>query len=283
MSARIKELFRSRFFIILMAVAVFLTVLPTTLAFMGRADILRSGVNLIAYPIRSLASLTGSAADGFFDYFTEFNRLKDENERLRRELDEANRQLDNANTATAENEWLRQFILFTLENPQYKLIDAVTVSRDSGELVTGFTLNKGTAHGISKGMPVMSENGLVGYVYEVGINYSHVRSIICDDTSAGAVCPRSAAYGIIEGNYSFFNNGEELCRFICPDGNADVKVGDTVVTSGTGRVYPYGLPIGEVTRVEVNEYTRELVAYISPYYSFEISGRVMVVAGGVQG
>ena len=275
-AAQIKGLFRSRFFIILLAVAVFFTVLPVTLTAMGRADIVRSGVYTVAYPFRELARLTGNAFKGFTDYFTEFDRLKEENAKLRDALAEAESKLDNAAIAEAENQWLRQFIVFATENPSYDLIDAATVARDSGELVTFFTLNKGSASGIAPGMPVISEKGLVGYVNEVGINYSKVRSIICDDTSAGAFCPRSAVYGSIEGNYSFLADG--LCRFVCPDGSADIKEGDTVVTSGKGSVYPFGLPVGKVTRIEINEYTRQLTAYVEPYHSFEEMGRVMVIS-----
>lgn len=278
MTARLRELFRSRFFIILIAVAVFLTVLPVTLTAMGRTDLVRSGANLIAYPFRELARLTGNAVKGFSDYFTELDRLRNENEQLKDALAEANGKLDSAAIAEAENLWLREFIVFTVENPDYKLIDAITVSRDSGEPVTSFTLNKGSADGIAIGMPVMSERGLVGYVCQVGLNYARVRSIINDDTSAGAICPRSSAYGVLEGNYSFLSDG--LCRLICPDGNADLQVGDVIVTSGTGSVYPYGLPIGRVSRVELNEYTRELIAYVEPYHSFESSGRVMVISVG---
>lgn len=272
---RFKELLKSRFFVILAAVAVFLTVLPVALGMMGRADIVRSGVNAVAYPFRELSRLTGSAFRGFSDYFTEFERLKSENEQLKNELADAKEKIDSAEAAKAENEWLRGFILFSVENPEFDLIDAVAVSRDSGELVTYFNINKGSASGIAVGMPVMSDAGLVGYVYEVGVNYSKVRSIICDDTSAGAVCPRSAAHGIIEGNYGFLSDG--LCKLICPDGNADIKIGDIVVTSGTGSVYPYGLPIGRVASVEINEYTRELIAYIEPYHDFKVADRVMVI------
>lgn len=280
--SRLKSLLKSRFFVILMSLAVFLTVLPVTLSAMGRADIVRSGANAIAYPFRELARLTGSALKGFTEYFTEYDKLKEENERLKDALAEAEGKLDDAAIAEAENKWLRQFLVFATENPDYALIDAATIARDSGDLITYFTLNKGSDHGVSAGMPVISDGGLVGYVSEVGVNYSKVRSIICDDTSAGAFCPRSAAYGSIQGNYSFLSDG--LCRFVCPDGTADVKVGDTIVTSGRGSVYPFGLPIGKVTRVEINEYTRQLIAYVEPYHSFDGMDRVMVISvGGGEG
>ena len=268
-------LFRSKLFVILTSVAVFLSILPLALGMMGRGDIVRSGVSLVTYPFRELGRITGSAIQGFSDYFTEFDRLKEENERLREELAEANKKLDSAIVSEAENEWLRNFILFSLENPEYQLIDAIAVSRDSGELVTYFTVNKGSPDGVALGMPVMSTSGLIGYVCEVGLNYARVKSIVCDDTSVGALCPRSAVCGVIEGNYSFLADG--ACKFICSDGRADVKVGDMIVTSGQGSVYPYGLPIGRVERIEINEYTRELIAYIAPYNNFEVSDRVMIV------
>ena len=275
---RIKGLFKSRFFIILTAVAVFLTALPLAFGLVGRGDIVRSGANMIAYPFRELARLTGEAFKGFSDYFTEFDRLRSENERLKQELEDANKKLDGVTAAEAENEWLRKFIVFAVENPEYKLIDAVAVSRDSGELVNYFTVNKGTLGGVAEGMPVISESGLVGYVCEVGLNYAKVRSIISDDTFAGALCPRSAACGVIEGNYSFLTEGQ--CKMICADGGADIQVGDMIVTSGSGSVYPYGLPIGRVDSVEINEYTRELVAYIEPYHDFESCDRVMILGIG---
>lgn len=275
-SARIKSLFKSKFFIILLAVAVFLTVLPVTLGAMGRSDIVRSGANIIATPFRELARVTGSAIKGFADYFAEIDKLRAENERLKDELAEANRLAENSEAIKAENEWLRNFVIFTTENPNYKLTDALTVSRDKGDFVTYFTINKGSSSGIENGMPVMSDRGLVGYVCEVGLSHAKVRSIISDDTAAGAYCPRSAVYGTLEGSYAFLANG--LCSFVCPDGDADLEVGDLIVTSGTGSVYPYGLPIGRVKSIDRNEYTRELVAYIEPYHDFRVADRVMIIA-----
>lgn len=270
------KLFKSRFFVILLSVAVFLTVLPATLAGMGRTDLLRSGVNIIASPLRALASATGSAFKGFSDYFTEFERLRAENERLKQELAEANKRLDNADIATAENEWLRKFLLYSVNDTELLLIDAVTVGSNNGALVTYFTLNKGTSSGVDVGMPVISESGLVGYVCEAGLTYSKVRTIICDDTSAGAFCERSAVYGTIEGNYSFLADGK--CKMTCDDAEADLKEGDVIVTSGQGAVYPYGLAIGKITKIEKNTYSRKLTAYIEPYHDFSESGRVMIIA-----
>lgn len=272
---KIKRFARTRFFIASASVAVFLTVVPAVLALMGRGDIIRSAVNLVATPFKSAAVFCGEAVDGFFDYFYEFDRLKAENEQLRDELNEAQSKNEAADAALAENEWLRNFILFSEEHPEYKLIDAKTVGRDSGDYITSFTLNKGTAAGIEVGQCVITPEGLVGYVHEAGLNYSKVKTVISGGVSVGAVCERSGAYGMIEGVFGYTEG--ELCKLTLSSRNADVKVGDAVVTSGVGSVYPYGFKLGTVSSVEIDEYSRELVVYVKPSVDFSELTRVMVV------
>lgn len=276
---KFKKFARTRFFIIAASVAVFLTVLPTTLALMGRGDIVRSGLNLIATPFKRAAVFCGEAVDGFFDYFTEFERLKAENAQLREELSEAQSKNDAADAALAENEWLRQFVLFSQQHPEYKLIDARTVGRDSGDFVTSFTLNKGSSSGIEVGQSVITPEGLVGYVTEVGTNYAKVKTVISAGTSVGAMCERSGAYGTLEGAYGREDGG--LCRMTFASKDADVAVGDLVVTSGVGSIYPYGLSLGRVKSVEIDQYSRELIAYVEPLVDFSDMSRVMVIGKGV--
>ena len=272
---KFKKFAKTRFFIIAASVAVFLTVVPVVLATMGRSDILRSTANLIATPFKSAAAFCGNAIDGFFDYFTEFDRLKEENDRLREELLEAQNKNDAADVAIAENEWLKKFLLFSQENPEYILIEAKTVGRESGDFATTFTLNKGTLAGISQGQCVITPEGLVGYVCEVGLNYAKVKAVISEGAAVGAICERSGAYGTLEGNLGYSSDG--LCKMVCADSDADIKVGDVLVTSGVGSVYPYGFKLGKVSSVEIDEYSRELIVYVEPAVDFSRVSRVIVI------
>lgn len=278
---KLKKLVRSRFFIIAASVAVFLTVLPVTLASMGRTDLLRSAANLLATPFKSAAVYCGNAIDGFADYFTEFDRLKKENEELRQQLADALEKNEQAEIAISENEWLREFLLFENGAQEHLLIDARTVGRESGDFVTTFTLNKGTKDGIEVGMPVITDTGLVGYIAEAGFNYSKVKTVICNDVNAGAICARSGAYGHLEGNFGY--SEDSLCKLVLQDGSADVSVGDVIFTSGVGSVYPYGLRIGTVSRVELDEYDRTLTAYIDTSVDFSEIYRVIVLAKAERG
>lgn len=272
---KFKKFARTKFFIVAASVAVFLTVAPAVLAMMGRGDILRSAVNLVATPLKSVAVFCGNAVDGFFDYFTEFNRLKEENAQLREELDKAQSKNDAADVALAENEWLKKFLLFSKEHPEYTLIDAMIVGRESGDATISFTLNKGSAAGIKLNQSIITPNGLVGYVCEVGLNYAKVRTIISNGTSVGAISERSGAYGMLEGIYG--NSQSGVCKMICRDADADIQVGDPIVTSGVGSIYPYGLNIGKVSSIEIDEYSRDLIVYIETAVDFSHVSRVMII------
>lgn len=273
---QIKELARSKFFIILISVAVFLTVVPSTLAIMGRQDLLRSAANLIAAPFKSAAKWCGDGISGFAKYFTDYDRLKQENEELRQLLEEERQKNDSADVAIEENEWMRGFLMYTGGEPKLSLIDAMAVGRESGDFITSFTLNKGSLSGIDTGMAVIDENGLIGYISEVGLTYSKVTTIINDGVSVGVVCPETAAYGALSGSYSYIS--DELCRMICPDSTAELKEGDLIVTSGAGSIYPFGIAVGRVKRVEKDPYSRNTVAYIEPSADLVSASRVMVVA-----
>ncbi len=263
MRMNLKKLIKSKFFIITLTVAVVLTVFPAVLAAMGRTDLLRSGVHAVAAPFRTVAVSAGRALNGFTEYFTAFDRLKEENEKLRAQLAEMEGSLAAAEAAKAENEWLRSFLLYSAENPEMKKIMAATVARESGDYVTVFTVNRGTRDGVARGMPVVSSQGLVGYVCEVGRSYAKVRTLVSQQTAVGAYCARSGAYGLLEGNYGALSGG--LCRLTLAESTADIQEGDVIVTSGVGSVYPFGLSIGTVRRVKRNTHNRTLVAEVEPF------------------
>lgn len=278
---QIKSFAKSKFFIILASVAVFLTVVPSTLAVMGRQDLLRSGANLIATPFKAAAKWCGDSLSGFGKYFTDYDRLKAENEELRRQLEEERKKNDLYEIATEENQWLREFLMYAGAEPKLSFVDAVAVGRESGDYVTSFTLNKGSLHGVAVGMAVIEENGLVGYVSEVGVSYCKITTVINDGTSAGVICPRSGASGTLEGDYSYISTG--LCKMICPDPDADISEGDVIYTSGVGSVYPYGISVGRVESVERDPYTRKTVANVRLSVELTSIDRVMIITNISEG
>jgi rod shape-determining protein MreC len=115
-------------------------------------------------------------------YFTEYDRLKAENEELRQLLEEERKKNDSADIALEENEWMKSFLIYAGGETKLSLIDAMAVSREAGDSISSFTLNKGSLSGISIGMAVIGDKGLVGYVSEVGLTYAKITTIINDNT-----------------------------------------------------------------------------------------------------
>ena len=272
---------KTRFFIVCVIVAAVLVLIPAVLAAFGQVDIVRSGLKTAAKPFLWCGSKLGSAWDGFVSVFTDYDKLQAENEELRAAVESMENEKADNDLLREENEWLKKFLDIKNKNPDFELADADIISYEAGNYSTVLTLNKGTVHGIKKNMPVITPDGVVGYVSETGLDWCKVASIIESTSKVGVYTDRKGVIGTVEGSVELRAEGKCLMSY---DADADIKVGDRVYTSGTGSIYPDGLLIGKITSVEADEATRRLVAVVEPtvdFSSIEKLGSVMIVRGYV--
>ena len=269
------RIFKNKFFIIALCTALAITVCATVLSIVGVTSPLRSIFGTIFAPIRWCASQISQGFAGFTAYFTEFDRISEENAELRAQLAELERQLAEAEAAKAENDSLREY--FGLESliADWELLDATVIAREAGSYTTLYTLNRGSFHGIEKNMPVITSDGLVGYVREVGPTFCKVVPITETTSSVGAYVKRSGAAGVVQGDFALRQDG--LCTLVYADADADILVGDMIVTAGTGTIYPAGITIGYVTALEPDEFSRTYKATITPAADLAGEGRVMII------
>ena len=136
-------------------------------------------------------------------------------------------------------------------------------------------MDRGTAHGIREGMPVVTPDGVLGYVDEAGLTWSKVRTLIESSSAIGACIERTGELGLVEGSFQLASQG--LCRITYLAADSDVQIGDRVVTSGYGSVYPRDLVIGYVTEIVPDEYSRTITAYIRPASDLSNLDRVMII------
>lgn len=244
---------------------------------MGYRSLAKNIVGTVTMPVRWVVTTVGNAFEGFGKYFGNMKALNEENEALIEENEALKEQLKDAELLEKENERLRDYLDMKNQYPSFAFEEGMVISHSSGNYITNFTLNRGTLHGIAKGMPVVTKDGIVGYVVEVGLNWCMVSTLIETATSVGAYIPRSEVVGIVSGDYSMRQQG--TCKIGYIDAAADVVVGDTVYSSGTGAVYPADLKIGTVTAIEVDEYNRTLVATVTPAVDFSSLKWVMVITG----
>jgi len=109
-------------------------------------------------------------------------------------------------------------------------------------------VNRGSQDGIREGLPVVALNGVVGRVIKIGATSAKVLLLTDHASAIAATIQRSRARGVVKGG------GGNLCSLEFASRQDDIKLGDIVITSGIGGVYPKGIPIGEVTMVKKGEY-----------------------------
>lgn len=278
--AKSMKFLKSKFFIICLCVAIILVMIPSAMSILGYTEVVRSIFKTIATPFEWCGSKAADAVNGFTSVFSEYDRLKAENEELRATIESMENEKYDAEVIKEQNEWLKEYLNLSTENPDFVLTDASIISRESGNYATVLTLNKGSVNGIKKNMPVITSGGVFGYVKEVGINWCKVVSIVETASSVGAYVGRSGVLGVVEGDQLLRNDG--VCKMTYIEADSDIKVGDRIYTSGTGKIYPGGLLIGTVASIEADEYSRTLVATISPAVNFsDISSinNVMIIKG----
>ena len=102
--------FKNKFFIICFTVVLCLTVFSVVLSASGHAWFLKDAINLISTPFRAVFNYCADGIQGFADYFTEFDRIAEENEALRKENDELKQIQADLDVLKEENAWLRDFL-----------------------------------------------------------------------------------------------------------------------------------------------------------------------------
>ncbi len=271
----ILKLFKSRFFVISLAVALLLSIVPGVLCAMGQGSYIRSAIVTVASPFRWAFTKAGEGLSGFSLYFRTLGDLRDENAALRAELEEIKNQVYDAELIEEENKFLSDYLGVKEEHVDFLFEDATVIGREATNYRAVLTLSKGTLHGIEVNMPVITEKGIIGRITEVGSTWSKAEVLTESSAAIGAYIERSGVLGVVEGTYELRTEG--LCQMVYIEEGADIIPGDKVISSGIGEVYPRGLLIGTVTKVEEDDRTRTRVATVEPAADLDSISKVMII------
>lgn len=257
-----RSYFKSKFFYVITFLTLAAVIIPTVLYSMGVSFFLRDWVNVVMMPLRGLADGIVEGLDGYAAYITEFDNLVEENERLREENAALLEEVYKSRELEEQYQWISEYIELKMQHMDYELTTASVCGRENGNYSTVFMLDAGTSAGIEKNMTVVTGDGVLGYVSDVGLNWSKATSILESSSAVGVYTERSGVTGVLEGDYSLKEEG--LCRLNYLEEGADIEVGDRILTSGYGSVYPRGIIVGYVERIEKNEFSRSVTAYVRP-------------------
>jgi len=270
-----KQFFKNKFFYIMTVLALLFTIVPTIFYSMGLTFVFRDAVCVMLTPMQKVFNYATEALDGFAAYFYKFDELVEENNALRERIAELEKQNYDAAELEERSAWMSSFLEMKTQHTDFKMLSASVTGRESGNYSKILTIDAGTGAGVQLNMPVVTSEGIIGQITELGYNWAKVTTIAEAQSAVGAYIERTDDAGICEGEFELSADG--LCRLSYLPAEADVKVGDRVLSTGFGSVYPRGLVIGYVETVGINEFTRSPDVTVKCAADFSELTQVMII------
>lgn len=205
-----------------------------------------------------------------FDHYIFITNTSKENVKLKDKVDVLQEKLFTMEEVKKENNRLKSLLDFAKDIPRKKVL-AQIVGWDPSNEFKVLRINKGSNDGIKTMQPVITNNGLVGYVYRVSNNFSDILTIIDQNNKVDAIIVRTRTHGIVQGDA----NSQCLLKYVAR--NEKVEVGDEVVSAGLGNIYPKGIRIGVVSNISKENYGITQAIDIEPSVVFRKLEEVLVL------
>lgn len=194
------------------------------------------------YAVNSVSSFLSDGWSGVLYWFSmkTVNRtLSEENAALMSENFSLRERLNNVRMCTDT---------LTLGD-DYNLIPSLVVVNSTGKQHNCLILNKGKEDGVSEGMGVVTANGIVGFVQTVTGHYSRVVSMLDTDSKFSVILKKNGTFGSL----AWDGKDPEYVMVYDVPLHTEVSEGDTLISSGYSAMYPYGIPIGTVHSISLND------------------------------
>jgi len=206
---------------------------------------LRQGLSVVLYPFQRVVMLPRDAVVLTQDYSNAAQLLKEESEALQRQRIELAQIISNAAQLVTENRQLRRLMGVIEDKPMHPAVVVEVLYEPATDFRRRLVFNKGTKQGIAPGMPVIDEGGIVGQVVR-DTPFSAEAAMLTDEQLAVPVQLLRNGLRLIAFGSSV--PGKVEVRYFSSD--ADIQVGDVLVTSGVGGGFPAGLSVGTVESVQ---------------------------------
>lgn len=227
----------------------------------------------IIMPIQNAFTMLKHKVTGDTEFFTNLNTLKNENEQLKQRNNELETQVRELEVLKAENSRLQEYANLTEKYQEYETIAAYVIDKDVSNYSSNIVINVGSKQGVEKNMTVIADKGLVGHVISVTDSTAKVQVIVDSASSVSAMISTSEESIICKGSVD--NNKVLNASYI--DTSSELLVGDSVVTSGLGGIYPKGITIGTIKQVVNTSNITDRYAIVDTAVDFSRLYTVLVV------
>jgi rod shape-determining protein MreC len=232
----------------------------------------KAASNLVM-PIQNGLTYLKNKVSGNNAFFTDINKLEEENENLKQEnskLEQLLRELENIKT---QNETLKEYLNLTEKYGEYKTIPGYVINKDISNYSKTVVINIGKKDGVQEDMTVIGNEGLVGHVISVTDTTAKVQTII--DTASSVSCMMSTTKDSIVCKGTL--NEQTLLKAMYIPTDSNVIQGDSIETSGLGGIYPKGIHIGTVEKIVNTNNNIDRYAVIKTAVDFEKLETVLVI------
>ena len=252
-----------------------LALLLVSLMFESTLYPLKSVTATIIVPMQDAINSVGIYVESKTEMLEQLRTLQTENAELKEQLEAYKAEAKEYQQDIYELDRLR--VLYNLDEsyPSYEKVAARVISKDTGNWFNTFVINKGTTDGIDVDCNVLSGNGLVGIVIEVGSNWAKIRTVIDDTSKVSAMFISNSELCTVCGNLTEMEDGYIDVEFI--DKDADVNDGDELVTSYISDKYLSGITIGYVSDITLDTNNLTKSAKVIPVVDFSNIQEVLVI------
>lgn len=234
-------------------------------------------VNTVFLPIQNFIKWPFDKMGNSVDFFVSMKHLSDENDKLTKENIELREKVRKLEVAGMENDELRDLLNLRKKYETSNAIVAEVIFADSSMWFDVFTINKGKNDGITNNMTVLTPEGLVGKVTQTFDNTAQVTSILDVNNAVSARLTKTGDLITTKGDMNLVDKGLLKLKYVTS--NVNLAEGDVVETSGMGGIYPKGIFIGTINKVEQDTKLMKTYAVLEPGVDFNKLSEVLVIDG----
>jgi len=245
-----------------------------TLQMRGRSVGASDALALVTTPIQTVLARVNRATLGVWGTYRDWKNVRVENRRLRDETQRLRVEALRVTETDAENQRLRRLLTLKESLPLETMAGEI-IAREWGGWVRSLTINRGRGDAVTRLTAVIAPDGLVGRIVDVRAGSSVVQVLTDPASTVGAHVVRTRTPGIIEGE----PRGTLRFKYMARDGSG-IQVGDVVVTSGLGGLFPGGIPIGRVRTIDDRGSALFSYAQVTPAVDFARIDEVLLLTGG---
>jgi len=211
------------------------------------------------------------AIQNFFNAPQDLARLRQANQELEAEIARLEAEIIKLNQQLSETRVLSALVDFARAQPENRYLAAAVIGRDPSPFLQYVIINRGSDDGIRRGMPVVTDRGLVGRVSRVTANAASVQLITDPATIVNVRLEPSRAEAILTGSITGEVSLEQIPQ------SANVQPGDLLLTSGLGGNYPPNILIGQITGVRSRDIDLFQSASVQPTVEFDQLEIVLII------